>query len=144
MRKFYSEVRVIFADTDAMGVVYHNNYIRWFEVGRNEFMRQLGYPYSELEKLPLWLPVTEVHCAYHKPAVYDDVLEIAAWPQHMSFVTITIAYEIRNKESGELLVTGTTGHAITDDKLKPVRSHKLYPELYALLKQLVAENSAPV
>ena len=53
----FTKVRVIYADTDAMGVVYHTNYIKWFELGRNEFMRQLGVPYTELGKLGLNLPL---------------------------------------------------------------------------------------
>ncbi|MDR0853676.1 MAG: acyl-CoA thioesterase [Clostridiales Family XIII bacterium] len=140
MKKFYSEARVIFGDTDAMGIVYHNSYIRWFEQGRTEFLRQIGYPYSVLEKIPFWLPVTFVHCDYKSPAFYDDVLEIAAWPEKMTYVTIEMAYEIRRKETGELLVTGSTGHAMTDDKLKPVRLAKLCPELFGALKALYDEE----
>ena len=71
-----TKVRVLFADTDAMGVVYHTNYIKWFEHGRNEFMRQLGIPYTEVAKLGLNLPLTKVTCNYHKFASYDQVLTI--------------------------------------------------------------------
>ncbi|MDR0851968.1 MAG: acyl-CoA thioesterase [Clostridiales Family XIII bacterium] len=141
MKKFYSEARVIYGDTDAMGIVYHNNYIRWFEQGRTEFLRQIGFPYSELEKVPFWLPVTYVHCDYKSPGFYDDVLEIAAWPAKMTYATVDIAYEIRRKETGELLVTGATGHAMTDDKLKPVRLKKLIPELYAAMTALLEETA---
>jgi acyl-CoA thioester hydrolase len=137
MKKFYSEARVIYGDTDAMGIVYHNSYIRWFEQGRTEFLRQVGHPYVELEKIPIWLPVTYVHCDYKSPAFYDDLLEIAAWPEKLTYVTIVMAYEIRRKETGELLVSGSTGHAITDDKLKPLRLKKVHPEIYAEWTALV-------
>ena len=137
MQKFYSEARVIFGDTDAMGIVYHNSYIRWFEQGRTEFLRQLGYPYSVLEKIPLWLPLTYVHCEYKLPAVYDDLLEIASWPEKLTFATVTMAYEIRRKETGELLVTGSTGHAITDDNLKPLKFKRVCPDLYQTITSLI-------
>ena len=139
MQKFYSEARVIFGDTDAMGIVYHNSYIRWFEQGRTEFLRQIHYPYTELQKIPMHLPLTFVHCEYKKPAYYDDLLEIAAWPEKMTFATITMAYEIRRKETGELLVTGSTGHAITDENLKPLKLKRLNPELYDALNSLIED-----
>jgi acyl-CoA thioester hydrolase len=141
MKKFFTEVRVIFGDTDAMGIVYHSNYIRWFEQGRTEFLRQIGYPYTELEKIPFWLPVTFVHCAYKSPGRYDDLLEIAAWPEALTFATVTMAYEIRRKETGELLVTGQTGHAITDANLKPIRAKKVCPDLCALVLELIRGNA---
>ena len=72
----FTKVRVIYADTDAMGVVYHTNYIKWFELGRNEFMRQLGVPYTELGKLGLNLPLIKVSCDYLKFATYDQLLTI--------------------------------------------------------------------
>ena len=68
MFKVDSEIRVIYADTDAMGIVYHTNYIKWFEVGRNEYLRELGYPYKRLEENNIWLPVASVECSYVAPA----------------------------------------------------------------------------
>lgn len=130
MKKYTSEVRVLYADTDAMGIVYHTNYIKWFEIGRNEYLRQMGFPYSQLEKQNLWMPVANVECTYKAPATYDDVLEIKAWAGDLKAATITINYEIYRKSTGELLVTGNTKHAITNDQLKPVRFKTYHPELY--------------
>lgn len=67
---------MIYADTDAMGVVYHTNYIKWFEVGRCELLRSIGYPYARMEEEGVLLPVAECNCKYRLPAVYDDLLEI--------------------------------------------------------------------
>ena len=107
-------VRVIYADTDAMGVVYHTNYIKWFEVGRCELLRSMGYPYAQMEGNGVMLPVIECNCKYILPAVYDDLLEITARITEVKGATITLDYEISRKETQELLVTGWTKHATTD------------------------------
>ncbi|MDR1797308.1 MAG: acyl-CoA thioesterase [Clostridiales Family XIII bacterium] len=142
MKKFYTQVRVLFADTDAMGIVYHGNYLRWFEAGRNEFLREIGFPYAELEKLPVWLPLAAAHLTYLAPARYDDLLEITTWPSRLTYATVRMNYEARQKESGELLVKGYTDHAITDDQLKLIRAKKICPEVYETIQKIVEENEA--
>ena len=142
MKKFYTDTRVLYADTDAMGVVYHGKYIVWFELGRTEFLREIGFPYSELEKLPFWLPVTVTHCEYKAPGRYDDLLEIATWPSRLTFATVRMSYEIRRKETGALLVTGYTEHAITDDKLRPIRAKKVCPEAWEAAMEIIRANEA--
>ena len=139
MFRIKTPIRVIYADTDAMGIVYHTNYIKWFEVGRNEYLRELGYPYSRLESEKLWLPVANVECAYKAPARYDDILEITAWMSDLRAASLTMSYEIRKQETGELLVWGSTRHAITDDLMKPVRFKSYNPELYQLVTQAMEE-----
>jgi acyl-CoA thioester hydrolase len=133
--KVKCQIRVIYADTDAMGIVYHTNYIKWFEIGRNEYLRELGYPYARLEEEKLWLPVASVECTYKSPAKYDDLLEITAWVSEVKAATVVIRYEIHNKETGVLLVTGNTRHAVTDDQLKPVRLKTYNLELYTLMEE---------
>ena len=75
-RRSTSQARVRYAETDKMGVVYYANYLVWFEVGRNEYMRACGYPYSKLEAQDIFMPVAEARCRYHASAIYDDVLQI--------------------------------------------------------------------
>jgi acyl-CoA thioester hydrolase len=142
LREFVTEYRVIYADVDAMGVVYHANYIDMFERSRGDMLRALGYPYPELEKIPLWLPCTEVHCEYKNAGKYDELLEIACRPVKMTFVKIRLEYEVRRKETGELLATGHTVHACTDEKLKPVPAKKVVPELYEIMRGIAEENQA--
>lgn len=125
-----TEIRVIYADTDAMGVVYHTNYIKWFEVGRCELLRNIGYPYAQLEQEGIMLPLAECSCKYKVPAVYDDILEIKAAISEIKAATITIEYVIRRKETGELLVTGMTKHAVTDKKFKLIRLRDHNRDLY--------------
>jgi acyl-CoA thioester hydrolase len=127
-----TEIRVIYADTDAMGVVYHTNYIKWFEVGRCELLRSAGYPYARMEEEGVMLPVAECNCKYRLPAVYDDLLEITARIGEMKGATVTLEYEIRRKETEELLVTGWTKHAVTDAKFKPIRLRDKNRGLYEL------------
>ena len=135
MKKYETEIRVIYADTDAMGIVYHTNYIKWFEVGRTEYLRQIGYPYKRLEEEGIWLPVVGVNCEYRLPALYDDVLTIRAWVDDLKSATVVMGYEILRRETGALLVNGPTKHAITDKHLKPVRLKAVNPPLYARITE---------
>jgi acyl-CoA thioester hydrolase len=130
-RRFYSEARVIYADTDAMGVAYHGNFIKWFEIGRTEYLRQIGYPYARLEEEGIWLPVTEVVCKYKRPALCDDLLDIASWADDLGGASSVMGYEIARRGSGELLAAGKTWHGITDHNLKPIRLKRMMPDLYA-------------
>jgi acyl-CoA thioester hydrolase len=139
-RLFFVEERVIFGDTDAMGVTYHANYLRWFERGRTELLREIDFVYTELEKHPVWLPLTHVTLEYKKPAKYDDPIVICSQVTELGYATMLLKYEITHKETGELLVTGSTRHGITDDKLKPIKLKKVYPEFYAALKAISADS----
>ncbi len=130
MKKFISQIRVIYADTDAMGIVYHTNYIKWFEIGRTELLRQIDYTYARMESEGIWLPLISVSCNYKVPAVYDDLLEIHTWTSELKSASVTMSYEIFKKETGQLLVTGHTRHAITDSKLKPLRLKTSCPDLF--------------
>ena len=138
-RLFFSEERVIFGDTDAMGVTYHANYLRWFEKGRTELLREIDFPYSELEKHPVWLPLTHASLEYKKPARYDDPIVICTQIVELGFASMLLNYEVTQKETGELLVTGSTRHGITDDKLKPIKLKKVFPEFYDALKAISAD-----
>ena len=139
-KHFYTDVRVIYGDTDAMGVTYHANYLRWFEIGRTELLRETGLPYSKFELYPVWMPIAEAGLEYKKPAKYDDLIEICSYISKMGFASLVINYEIRLKSTGELLVTGFTRHGFTDDKLKPIRLNRAYPKLYQTLKNISADN----
>ena len=135
MRIYRTEIRVPYADTDSMGIVYHTNYIKYFEIGRTEYLREAGYPYARLESEGIWLPVASVYCEYKSPAKYDDLLSVRTRVGELKSATIIMAYEIYRKETEELLVRGETKHPITDDKLKPVRLRSIKPELYEFLKE---------
>jgi acyl-CoA thioester hydrolase len=124
-----TKVRVIYADTDAMGVVYHTNYIKWFELGRNEFMRQLGVPYTELGKLALNLPLIKVSCEYLKFAMYDQLLTVGTSFDYIKKATIRFNSRIWDENKETLLVEGYTIHACTNNEGKIRRIPKLLLEL---------------
>jgi acyl-CoA thioester hydrolase len=86
--------RVIYGDTDKMGVVYYANYLRWFERGRSEFLRQLGAPYGEIEARGIHFPVVEANCHYSKPARYEDLILIETRLDFMSRATLGFCYRI--------------------------------------------------
>jgi len=106
--------RVIYGDTDQMGVVYYANYLRWFERGRSEFLRQIGLPYANIEAAGYHFPVTEVSCRYAQSARYDDVIEIATTLVDLSRVSLLFEYKISRQEDQLLLASGSTKHACID------------------------------
>jgi acyl-CoA thioester hydrolase len=121
-------VRVRYAETDQMGVVYHSNYLIWFEVGRIELMRALGFEYKTMEKADdCFIVVAEAHCRYEKPARYDEVLRvrtrIAEWRNRI----VKFDYEIFRDAGGDapatpaptLLATGYTTHVICGSNGRP-------------------------
>jgi len=106
--------RVIYGDTDQMGVVYYANYLRWFERGRSEFLRQIGLPYAQIEAAGFHFPVAEVNCRYAQSARYDDVIEIATTLVELSRVSFLFEYKISRQADRLLLATGSTKHACID------------------------------
>ncbi len=107
-------VRVIYADTDAMGIVYHANYLKWFEMGRTELMRSLGIVNSDLAASGWYLPVSEAFCHYLSPARYDDVLTIETEIASLRRASIKLNYVIRDGSDERKLAEGYTLHAFTD------------------------------
>jgi len=102
-----TQIRVRYADTDKMGVVYHSNYAIFFEVGRTEMFREIGLPYDEMEKNNIMLPLVDLHINYKRPAHYDELLTVTTKLCELPNVKIKFEYEIHN-EKGELLVDGYT------------------------------------
>jgi acyl-CoA thioester hydrolase len=120
-------VRVRYAETDQMGLVYYANYYIYFEIGRVEYMRQLGVAYKEMEiQDDSFIVVAESHCRYLRPARYDDMLRIRTRVAETRRRTIRFAYEIVNSATGTLLATGETQHVVCDNKGRP----KALPEKY--------------
>lgn len=121
--------RVIYGDTDNMGVVYYANYLRFFELGRNEYMRARGLPYRDIEARGLALPVTDARCRYLRSARYDDLLSVETRVTRAKGARVVFEYSILN-EAGELLASGMTEHASLGAAGRPVR---LPPEVIEVL-----------
>jgi acyl-CoA thioester hydrolase len=113
------KVTVRYAETDMMGIVYHANYLPWFEVGRTTLLKEIGVPYRKLEEEGFRLPVLEVSAKYIRQAVYDDTLEIVTTLKERPLLRIFLEYEVRRDD--ELLAAGSTMHAFVDRDGKPVR-----------------------
>jgi acyl-CoA thioester hydrolase len=123
-------VRVRYPETDQMGIVHHSNYLVWFEVGRTELMRQIGTPYSDLEKAGIYMPVVEAAAAYHSPAHCDEVLQIESEVTEATRVKVSFSYRVTRLDDGRLLATGKTIHVATDGDGRPKR---MPPEITAFL-----------
>lgn len=135
MYKYKFNFRVRYQETDRMGIVYHSNYIIWFDIGRTEFMRSLGYEYTQLEKGGTWLPIIEVGCKYKSPAFYDDEIIIETSIEELTRVRIKFKYKVFRGE--DVLVEGFTIQAFTNDRLKPVGLNKVNPDLYKKLEECI-------
>jgi acyl-CoA thioester hydrolase len=114
-----AQVTVRYAETDMMGIVYHGNYLPWFEVARTQLLREQGFPYRQLEAEGYRIPVLEVAAKFIRPATYDDSLTIVATIREKPLLRIRLEYEVFRGE--ELLATGHSTHAFCDLKGRPTR-----------------------
>ncbi len=112
-------VRVRYQETDQMGFVYYSNYFVYFEMGRIEFLRNLGFSYSELEKENIFLAVIDAHCKYKAPARFDDLLVIKTWLSKMKYARVEFCYEIRREGEEKLIAEGSTVLACLDENRRP-------------------------
>lgn len=146
---FRHRLRVRYQETDQMGVVYHANYLNWFEIGRTELIRELGFPYRRIEELGLLLPVLDLDMKFRMPAKYDD--NVTVWTRIAEYSHIKVSFESQVRRtpedggsaagesdgllepSGELLVSGATRHMWLNRSWKPARLDREAPELYKLL-----------
>jgi acyl-CoA thioester hydrolase len=130
-RQTSSGVRVRYAETDKMGVVYYANYLIWFEIGRSDWLRETGWTYREMEADGIQLPVIEAHCTYRLGARYDDDIEIRTRAKKLSRVRVQFDYEAIRRADGALLATGHTVHATIDQGGRPVRMPDRVEDLFA-------------
>lgn len=131
-----TQITVRYAETDMMGVVYHGNYLPWFEVGRTTLLKECGLPYTELEKQGYYLPVLEVGCKYLRPARYDDTITIVTTLKEKPLLRIRLDYEVLRGE--EKLVTGFTTHGFINKSGEPVRPPAIFSER---MRELFAAKS---
>ncbi|MNO66011.1 Acyl-CoA thioester hydrolase YbgC [compost metagenome] len=160
--------RVRYQETDQMGVVYHANYLSWFESGRTEMFRELGFAYRSLENMGVLLPVTSADLQFKSPARYDDLVAVYARLATFSALRVVYEYEIRRlpvpdagepeasalaglagpadleQLPGELLVTGSTSHVWLNREWKPVRLDRMLPELFLAITMALREEGGAV
>jgi acyl-CoA thioester hydrolase len=114
-----TRLRVRYAETDQMGVVYHSNHLIWFEVGRVELMREMGFSYRDMEREDqLFIAVAEVQCRYRAPVHYDEEVVVRTRLKNARESVVVFAYELVRADNGMLLADGETTHIVTDSKMK--------------------------
>jgi acyl-CoA thioester hydrolase len=133
-------VRVRYAETDQMGVVYHSNFFIWFEIGRVELLRKIGFSYREMESDGYCLPVAEVRCRYKSPALYDDTLLIRTRMVNLRASLIRFSYEAIRQCDGALLAEGETTHIVVGPEKKKTQ----LPEKYLSPLRNAIGSEAPV
>ena len=113
--------RVIYGDTDRMGIAYHANYLRWFEIGRSEMFRDLGMPYAEIERRGIFLPVSEAFCKFQSPAHYDELIVIETVLDPAIRAGMKLDYTLTAEADRRPLARGYTRHAFVDADGRVVR-----------------------
>jgi acyl-CoA thioester hydrolase len=124
-------VRVRYAETDQMGVVYHANYLVWFEVGRVEFLRQLGFSYRDMEQQDgCCIAVVDARCRYKAPARYDDEIIIRTHLKNVRESLVHFGYELLRSSDGLLLAEGETTHVVIDREMKKTAIPEKYMAVF--------------
>ena len=124
-----TEYRVIYGDTDNMGVAYHANYLRWFEIGRAELFRFLGMTYKSIEEKGYFLPVSEAYCKYVDSARYDDLIVIETAVDGSLRAGMKFNYRILRKDDEAELVQGFTKHAYVDSSGRVIRPPRIITDI---------------
>lgn len=132
-----TRVRVRYAETDQMGVVYYANFFVWFEIGRVELMRQLGFDYKSMEiEDDCHIPVVDATCRYKAPARYDEELIVRTRAAVLRGYILKFSYRVVRASDGQLLAEGETAHVVTDSKMK----RRMLPEKYVEVLNRVREE----
>jgi acyl-CoA thioester hydrolase len=114
------EMRTLYADTDRSSVVYHANYLRYFEFGRTSLMRHAAYPYREIEESGYLYPIIELGICFHEPLFYDDLMVVHTRPAEIERVKLRFDYVITHPETGGIICKGFTRHCALNSSGKPV------------------------
>ena len=126
-----TRLRVRYAETDQMGVVYHSNHFIWFEIGRVELLRQLGFSYREMENEDqCYIAVVDARCRYRAPARYDDEIIVRTHLKNVRESVIHFAYELLRAPDNTLLAEGETTHIVTDAQMKSTELPSKYMNVF--------------
>ena len=129
------ERKINYYETDKMGVVHHSNYIRFLEEARCYWMEKIGIPFSALEEKGVTIPVLGVNVEYKHHVTYDDTILIKVIIKEFSGVRMTVAYDVRDKKTGEKVIEAETKHCFTNKELRPVSLKKYAPEFDEKFKE---------
>ncbi|MDO4555413.1 MAG: acyl-CoA thioesterase [Lachnospiraceae bacterium] len=128
------EHKAQYYETDQMKVVHHSNYIRWFEEARTDFMGQIGLPYRQMEEKGIIVPVLSVKCDYKSMTRFEEVVEVYTYVKKFNGIRMEFSYEIRDKKTGEVRVTGESGHCFLDPDYHLLSIKKKFPDYFKVYK----------
>ncbi len=121
---FTFERKINYYETDKMGVVHHSNYIRYMEEARCAWLESIEMPFSVLEENDITIPVLGVNCSYKYHVTFDDTIIIKPFVKEYTGVRMTVGYEVEDKKTGKIILTGETKHCFTNKSLKPINLKK--------------------
>lgn len=140
MEEIIHEKRINYYETDKMGIVHHSNYVRFLEEARCTWLRGLGTSYGQLENLGIMIPVLGVNIDYKHHVTFEDVIQIKVFVKEFNGVRMKIGYDVREKETGNVVIEAETKHCFTDKNLKPISLKKVFPEIYELFTSQIKED----
>jgi acyl-CoA thioester hydrolase len=137
LNKVRTPVEVRYQETDQMGVVYHGNYLVWFEIGRTKFIESMGFSYADMEKNNIVSPVIDAQLKFKRPFRYGDKATVETWIEKYNGIRTIYGYQILD-ESGNVAVTGTTEHVIVHkDNFRPLALRKAFPEWHEAYVKII-------
>ena len=131
------ERKINYYETDRMGVVHHSNYIRFLEEARCEWLNELGMPFELFEEKGITIPVLGVNIAYKYHVTFGDTILIHTFMKEYTGVRMTVGYEVKDKKTGNIVLTGETKHCFTNRELKPINLKKHAPEFSKKYESIV-------
>lgn len=121
---------VQYYETDAMQIVHHSNYIRWFEEARHDYLRKLGFPYDEIEERGIIIPVLSAECQYKAATRFGETVKIVSEPGTFNGLRFSLTYKVYSEDGSVLHAEGSTSHCFLDRNMRPVNIRKKAPDLY--------------
>ena len=131
-----TKLKVRYVETDQMGIVHHSNYYAWFEVGRTEYITQIGMTYKQMEEANIMLPVVESSCKYIQGAKYEDMLIIETFMHELNGAKVIFNYNVVRESDGKMLAKGSTTHAFVNEKFRVVNLKKANAEMWSRFQKL--------
>ena len=131
-----TKLKVRYVETDQMGIVHHSNYYAWFEVGRTEYITQIGMTYKQMEEANIMLPVVESSCKYIQGAKYEDIIIIETFMHELSGAKVIFNYNVIRENDDKILAKGSTTHAFVNESFRVVNLKKANAEMWSRFQKL--------
>ena len=134
-----TKLKVRYVETDQMGIVHHSNYYAWFEVGRTEYITEIGMTYKEMEEKSIMLPVVESSCRYMEGAKNEDLLIIQTFIKELNGAKVIFNYNVVRATDGKILAKGSTIHAFVNEKFRIINLKKTNTDIWSRFQKLLKE-----